>query len=907
MSNQITRERVRIEVTPSTHINLVDLILGATPSIYNNVDVQFELAFFQNGTLADLSNLDQITLEIKPSPNIDALPYISQTVASGDFNNGLTLEQWESGDPAYYHVLVVIPNGLNAFPVFDDADDFWLAISGLTSDSPPQKLVMGTGPITVVDSGAGIQTPTIISTPIYLTAAQSDARYTVSSTKLNISGGTMTGPLLFSGSTNAGIVLNNLTSTQRTGLSPSEGMLVMDTTVNFPYYYNGTIWKTFVTSFNGNTGDLTVTTDGISEGSTNKYFTNARVIASTLTAFTAGSGTVTSADSVLTAIQKLAGAVVSGTFTSVAMTVPGWLAVAGSPITSTGTLAVTSATGLTANQVLATPTTGTGSLAVRALVAGDIPALAESGITNLTTDLAARVLLAGSTMTGALTLANDSPSGSQAASYNFVNGNYLALTGGTLSGTLNTASVVINASNSISWATAPTGANHLTNKTYVDALGAAKASLSGATFTGNLSFSGTSIAGLTLNSLTQSQIASIGTTTVGMMVYNTTIARAQVYDGVGWDTLPSGGTTGTGGAGTTWYFLPLAGSSPPITGYALGTLVMDTGTGNIWQALAVNTSGVITWGLIFAYNTTGALPLAGGTMVGNILISSTSYAGINLNYLSNTQQNALVTPATGAMVFNSSKGYPTVYNGATWNSVAAGYALPLAGGAMTGNITFTLSTAAGLILNSLTGSTITSLTSPVAGSLLYNSTSNLLNFYNGTSWLVIATSSGYLPLSGGQLTGNLSWNTTSAAGLNLNSLTTTQQNALSSPSTGAEIWNSTIGSPSYYTGSAWIQPLYSGVAFTSTAANTFTNQITFTGATANVGIILGTIGNVAMITSPTFPNSTIIHGTLGIFIASGSPGSSTGTGLNCQTMFDGTYLYIGTGVNSWKRVALSTF
>jgi hypothetical protein len=76
--------------------------------------------------------------------------------------------------------------------------------------------------------------------------------------------------------------------------------------------YNGTIWEKahsgtdLVASVNGQTGTVVLTTTNIAEG-TNLYFTNARAIGATLTGYAAGAGTVTSADSILTALEKLDG------------------------------------------------------------------------------------------------------------------------------------------------------------------------------------------------------------------------------------------------------------------------------------------------------------------------------------------------------------------------------------------------------------------------------------------------------------------------------------------------------------------------------------------------------------------------------------------------------------------------
>jgi hypothetical protein len=81
----------------------------------------------------------------------------------------------------------------------------------------------------------------------------------------------------------------------------------------------------------------------------------------------------------------------AGTVTSVAQTVPSWLAIAGSPITSSGTLAITAATGQTSHQVIGTCGSAT-SFAPCALVAADIPTLNQN-TTGTASNLTAAALL----------------------------------------------------------------------------------------------------------------------------------------------------------------------------------------------------------------------------------------------------------------------------------------------------------------------------------------------------------------------------------------------------------------------------------------------------------------------------------------------------------------------------------
>ncbi len=92
--------------------------------------------------------------------------------------------------------------------------------------------------------------------------------------------------------------LSNLSTNGFVKTNSSDGTLSIDTT-------------TYIPSVFGRTGAITAqsgdyTTSLITEGS-NLYFTNVRSIASTLTGYSSGSGTVSSSDSILQAIQKLDG------------------------------------------------------------------------------------------------------------------------------------------------------------------------------------------------------------------------------------------------------------------------------------------------------------------------------------------------------------------------------------------------------------------------------------------------------------------------------------------------------------------------------------------------------------------------------------------------------------------------
>jgi hypothetical protein len=129
-----------------------------------------------------------------------------------------------------------------------------------------------------------------------------------------------------------------------------------------------------VSSVNGQVGAVVLTSSDVNAldlttGGTVAGATTFSVPLTVATATTSGEATN------LGQVEALISGLGTGSVTSVAMSVPSFLSVTGSPITTSGTLAVSLAT-QTANTVFAGP--GSGSAAdptFRALVAADIPEL----------------------------------------------------------------------------------------------------------------------------------------------------------------------------------------------------------------------------------------------------------------------------------------------------------------------------------------------------------------------------------------------------------------------------------------------------------------------------------------------------------------------------------------------------
>lgn len=149
------------------------------------------------------------------------------------------------------------------------------------------------------------------------------------------------------------------------------------------------------------------TTDNLTEGSTNKYFTTARTLATALTGFSAGAGTCTATDTVLQCFQKLQGSVTAASGANItSLTGDGTASGPGAAAFTLATVNSNVGSFGTVTQV------GTFTVNAKGLVTAASNTsiqIAESQVTSLVSDLALKAPLASPALTGTPTSPTAAP------------------------------------------------------------------------------------------------------------------------------------------------------------------------------------------------------------------------------------------------------------------------------------------------------------------------------------------------------------------------------------------------------------------------------------------------------------------------------------------------------------------
>ncbi len=550
----ISNQRIRLAIDTSQMGTINDVLTGATPQFWNGVDLQFELAIFYGAILAAVSNLDSVTVDLKAGDPRTGLPLMSATLASGSLNQSLTLPAWQGGAAADCHALVTFTNAETNLNLGTDTETFWLVISALTNDSPAHKIVLGATPLNVVEGGEGVEPPASVVSPNYYTAAQSDARYllAVDLTTINTHLSTLDSEI------------TAVTTTANAAMPKTGGA------------FSGPVTITGMTGVvKAVAGVLTggSTTTDLTEGS-NLYWTQARVNTALAAVSGAANGVCPLDSSSLIPAAYLPSITVHNTF--VVSSQAAMLALSANK----GDVAIR--TDLNESFILTTTPASTLGNWAQLLT----PASAVTSVNSLS---------------GAVTLTTTNISEGTNLYYTTARAKADAIAAA-LTGFSNATGGNVTAGDSIL-----TALGRLENRVALDdakLTGSDRVLKAGDTMTAALQFSGSTNPGIILSNLSDTQRAVL-TPANGMIIYDTTLSQAMLYNGA-WQAVALGG-------GTNWF----NGSGVPSGGVgANGNYYLDDATGNIY----LKTSG--TWSVIFSPFTT-ALPGGGGTLTGNLTVSGT--------------------------------------------------------------------------------------------------------------------------------------------------------------------------------------------------------------------------------------------------------------------------------------------
>jgi hypothetical protein len=211
-------------------------------------------------------------------------------------------------------------------------------------------------------------------------------------------------------------------------------------------------------------------------------------------------------------------------------------------------------------------------------------------------------------------------------------------------------------------------------------------------------------------------------------------------------------------------------------------------------------------------------------------VSSTEQ-GVLIPRLTDAERQALKDPASGLMIYNTTSNEINFYDGTGWQRIP-GSSVSVASGTGTGpgnGIAINVSnnppdpsalldvsaTDKGLLIPRTTQGAVTAVT----GLIIYNTTTNSINYYNGTSWQVPCTALIDNNKGVGAVVTGAAINTSGAApdasaildiasaskGILIPRMTSAQRDAIKTPAQGLMVYNNTNNKIENWTGSAWFE------------------------------------------------------------------------------------------------------
>ena len=320
--------------------------------------------------------------------------------------------------------------------------------------------------------------------------------------------------------------------------------------------------------------------------------------------------------------------------------------------------------------------------------------------------------------------------------------------------------------------------------------------------------------------------------------------------------------------------LDLAGSSPTIpvdfvtdsgTAIAAANVINILGGTNIDTTGAGNTITIDTIANVL-FDSVG---IGGALATSSILSVTSTTKGFLPPVMTTAQRDAIITPATGLTIYNSTAGDMQVYNGAIWV------------GASGSGVTDISGTANQIIASSSTGSVTLSTPQDIATSSAVQFGSIGIGAAVSTSAILsaVSTTLGFLPPV----------------------MTTAQRNAIVTPATGLTIYNSSNLDLETYNGSSWIGASGSGVTSITGTANRIT-------ASASTGAVTLDIASTYVGQTSITTLGTITAGTWNGSVVAGQYGGTgvANTGLTITLSSGGTGKVLSSDVSgnaTWQSLS----
>ena len=365
----------------------------------------------------------------------------------------------------------------------------------------------------------------------------------------------------------------------------------------------------------------------------------------------------------------------------------------------------------------------------------------------------------------------------------------------------------------------------------------------------------------------------------------------------------------------------------------------------------------ISFGQGVGINSTGNAPNSSAMLDIDVsALAANDKKGLLIPRITTTERNAIPSPSAGLMIYNTTTGKINFFNGAYWreidNTISSS---TVAGGTGTGGnaaindngvvagsssamleVSVSAATKKGLLLPR---TTTTSIAAPVAGLVIYETTSpaDRISFYDGTTWQEPCDAGTTTPAAGSQAQNGIAMNATGASphqsaildiddatkGLLLPRITSAERDALPSPANGLIVYNTTSNRIEYFNGAAWQYLSYTVPAAPTAGTNTpsqtqiIWNWNTVAGATAyyyNTANNFGTATNNGASTSYTQTGLTCAATyTLYIWDSNACGNSTPATTLTQSTSACpssggscGTQIFMTTNMNTGTQVTQAT-